>query len=130
MSAPAGRWRARLWWPRRAVFGRGALFMRPTLELGRGSVPEDRGVFSGPTPGLFPSAVTASALAILASIRRGFNRVASKGGGEGNGDHLGGRRGVRPRIPTNGRARRPLSHCWSTGFGRRGGLRCQQTRDW
>jgi len=47
--------------------------MRPTLESGRGSVPEDRGVFSGPTPGLFPSAVTASALAILASIRRGFN---------------------------------------------------------
>ena len=82
------------------------LFHAPTLESGRGSVPEDRGVFSGPTPGLFPSAVTASTLAILASIRRGFNRVASKGGGEGNGDHLGGRRGARPRIPA-GRAARP-----------------------
>src|SRR5271166_6822314 len=80
--------------------------MRLTLESGRGLLPEDRGVFSGPTPGLFPSAVTASALTTPASIRRGFNRVASKGGGEGDGDHFGGRRGARPRIPT-GRAARP-----------------------
>jgi len=57
---------------------------------GPGQSPDDRVVFSGPTHGLFPSTVTASALATPAGIRRGFSQVAQKGGDESNGDHLGG----------------------------------------